>query len=214
MDRVVTTTALDHVILVVEDLDKASDELRRSHGLASTPGGRHPGHGTSNRIVPLGGSYLEVMAVTDPAEAASSPMGRWAMAAATDLLVPAALCLRTDDAGAEAARLGLEPRVMSRTRPDGVVLSWRLVGVDETFGPQRLPFFIQWDDMNLHPSRTWAPHRLGVGGIDRVVLSGDAEAIRRRIGEHPDLPLFLEPGAPGVRSVAISTDDGPIILGV
>ena len=46
---------------------------------ASRPyaGGRHPGHGTANRIVPLGSSYIELMAVVDRVEADSSPLGSW-----------------------------------------------------------------------------------------------------------------------------------------
>src|SRR5262245_6695165 len=69
--------ALDHVIVVVADLDSAAGRLYREHGLASVAGGRHAGHGTGNRIVPLGSTYIELMAVVDPDEAASSPVGSW-----------------------------------------------------------------------------------------------------------------------------------------
>jgi hypothetical protein len=44
-------------------------------------GGRHPGWGTANRIVPLGNTYLEVVAAVDAAEADGSPFGRWVAAA-------------------------------------------------------------------------------------------------------------------------------------
>ncbi len=46
--------SIDHVVLAVSDLDEAAERLRRDHGLASVPGGVHPGWGTGNRIVPLG----------------------------------------------------------------------------------------------------------------------------------------------------------------
>jgi hypothetical protein len=51
--------ALDHVIVMVQDLDAAARRCYEATGLASVAGGRHPGHGTGNRIVPLGGSYIE-----------------------------------------------------------------------------------------------------------------------------------------------------------
>ena len=72
---------LDHVLIAVADLAAAARELEVRHGLASVEGGRHPGWGTANRIVPLGDTYLELIAVVDEAEAAESPFGRWVAAA-------------------------------------------------------------------------------------------------------------------------------------
>ena len=69
--------AIDHVIVIVEDLDAAARRYYEQTGLASVSGGRHPGHGTANRIVPLGSSYIELMAVVDRVEADSSPLGSW-----------------------------------------------------------------------------------------------------------------------------------------
>ena len=202
---------IDHVIFVVHDLDAASEALMWNHGLASVPGGRHAGHGTANRIVPLVDSYLELMGVADRPEAQTSPMGRWAIARTSADLRPAALCLRTDDADAEGARLGLEPVAMTRTRPDGVVLSWRLVGADEMFGPLRLPFFIQWDDPAVHPGKSTAPHGVVPTGIASVELTGDRRRIEERLGRD-DLPIVVADGEPGVRTVVVATEMGEIAL--
>ena len=148
--------AIDHVIVAVTDCDRAGSDLLVEHGLASLLGGRHPGHGTRNRIVPLGSSYLELMAVIDEAEAAGSPMGRWVIQQRTTNLVPAALCLRTEDIGTIAGHLGLTPLAMTRTRTDGVTLAWHLVGLEGMLGPERLPFFIQWQvEPADHPERRW-----------------------------------------------------------
>ena len=68
---------LDHVLIAVADLEAAGGEIEDSHGLASIEGGRHPSWGTANRIVPLGDSYLELIAVVDAAKAAESAFGRW-----------------------------------------------------------------------------------------------------------------------------------------
>ena len=52
--------AVDHVIVVVEDLDAAARRWYERWGLASVVGGRHPGHGTANRLVPLGSSVMSM----------------------------------------------------------------------------------------------------------------------------------------------------------
>ena len=63
---------LDHVLFAVADLAAAATEFESRYGLASVQGGRHDGWGTANRIVPLGDAYLELLAVVDEDEAASS----------------------------------------------------------------------------------------------------------------------------------------------
>ena len=49
---------IDHAIIGARDIEAVADRLWEQHGLASLQGGRHPGWGTHNRIVPLGGPYL------------------------------------------------------------------------------------------------------------------------------------------------------------
>jgi len=56
---------LDHVLLAVADLEAAGREIEAWYGLTSIEGGRHPGWGTANRIVPLGETYLELITVVD-----------------------------------------------------------------------------------------------------------------------------------------------------
>lgn len=205
--------AIDHVILVVDDLEAAAARLEREHGLGSVPGGRHPGHGTGNRIIPLGDDYVELMAVVDRGEAAASSMGRWAMALAGPDAAPAAVCLRTDDIDTIAARLGLEAAPMSRQRPDGVTLSWRLCGFDPTVGQGALPFFIQWEvPAEHHPGRAEARHAVETGGITWVEVGGDPAVISDRIGG-ADLPLRATGGGPGVHRLAVATAGGEIVLG-
>ena len=64
------------MLLAVTDLRAAAWELQARWGLASVEGGRHPDWGTANRIVPLGASYLELVAVVDQQAAAGSSFGR------------------------------------------------------------------------------------------------------------------------------------------
>ena len=68
-------TVVDHVLLPVADLDAGAQRLYEQYGLRGMPGGRHPNVGTANVIVPLGLQYLELIAVVDQEEAASSRLG-------------------------------------------------------------------------------------------------------------------------------------------
>jgi hypothetical protein len=203
--------AIDHVILVAADLEKAAASLFETHGLASLPGGRHPGHGTANRIVPLGDSYLELMGVVDVAEAATSPMGRWALQHRRPDPIPVAMCLRTDDIGPIAAALGETPQAMHRIRTDGVRLSWQLAGVGGMF-EQGLPFFIQWElAPGDHPAAGVAPHRIIPTGIAGVVVGPVVGPVARMVAGVPGVTITR--GQPGVRWVDVATTTGTVRLG-
>jgi hypothetical protein len=188
----------DHVIMAVRDLDQAAEMLLETHGLQSTPGGRHVGLGTGNRIVPFGDSYLELMAVVDEVEAAASELGRWVTAQTADGDRLAAWCLRTDDIDGVADRLDLTPVPMSRLRPDGVELSWRLAGLDTAL-PSGLPFFIQWDVLPTeHPGQTpW-----GGSGISWIEAGGDPDQLAEWLGPN-DLDVRLVDGPRGIHRVGI-----------
>jgi hypothetical protein len=54
---------IDHVLYAVSNLDDAAARWAADFGLRSVPGGVHPRWGTANRIVPLGGAYLELIGV-------------------------------------------------------------------------------------------------------------------------------------------------------
>jgi hypothetical protein len=205
--------AVDHVLVVVSDLDAAGERFYEEYGLASVPGGRHAGHGTANRIVPLSDSYLELMAVVDHDEAASNPLALWVERKLDEVgEAPVGLCLRTDDIEAVARRTGHRPLSMARTRPDGVELSWHLVGVDATVS-DGLPFFIQWHvDEHDHPARTVVEHRAAPAGIEWVELGGDEARLASWLGPH-ELPLRHVIGRPGPVRVAIAVTDGePIVV--
>lgn len=202
--------AIDHVILTTDDVGATADELHERTGLAALEGGRHEGHGTGNWLVPLGDSYLELLTVLDEDEARHSPWGSWVLARREHGLAFA--CLRTPDADAVAARLGRAPVAMSRRTPDGQLLRWRLVGIDDALSSARLPFFIEWDLGDVpHPGAATAPHQTSPHGISGLELGGDPDRVSSWLGPH-DLPIDLVGGDPGPRSVTIATDEGPVVL--
>ena len=206
--------AVDHVIVAVHDLDAVARRYDEEFGLASVAGGRHPGHGTGNRIIPLGSSYIELMAVVDRDEASASPLGSWMERRLAEVgEAPAALCLRTDDIEAAAQRTGRASLPMSRTRPDGVELTWDLVALDAALA-EGLPFFIQWHVENEdHPGRALVEHRSKAVGIEWVELGGDQARLDAWLGPH-ELPLRHAAGVTGPQRIAVGIADGdPIIIG-
>ncbi len=145
---------VDHVVRAVPDLDREGERLLASFGLASVAGGVHPGWGTANRIVPLGATYLELIAVADPGAAAASVFGRAVAERASDGGGWLALCLADDHLEATARRLSLEVRPGARTLPDGRTIRWRGAGLEDPRRTPDLPFFIAWGSNDLHPGRT------------------------------------------------------------
>lgn len=208
--------AFDHLLLAVPDLEAAGERLLAEHGLASLPGGRHDGHGTANRIVPLGPDYLELITVVDPEEAASSLVGRWIARGLEHGGGLWGLNLRTPDADAVAARLGLEVLEFVRERPDGSRIRFRLVGLEGATGDERLPFFSEHRTVGPeHPGRQPAPHRVQPLGIAWVELGGDERRLREWIGpEVAGLDLRFAGGAPGIRRAGLATEAGEVVLGV
>ncbi len=146
---------VDHLVWAAPDLDRAIDELAVRTGRRPRTGGAHPGNGTRNAILGLGGrSYLEVLA-PDPAQAttatASASLAKLpgpvlhTFAVATDRLDRVAVKL--EQAGLPHA--GVIP--MSRQLPTGRLVRWRLlIPTGHAYGPL-VPFFIDWGD-SPHPA--------------------------------------------------------------
>lgn len=203
------TLLLDHVIIGVPDLDDAAALLLVRHGLISLPGGEHPAWGTRNRIVPLGGCYLELVAVADAAVAETAGFGRWISAmAAGD--ASWGWVVRSSDLDATAARLGLEIGSGERQRPDGVRLSWRVAGIPGDDPAERLrPFFIQWDDGTPMPGAVAVPHPAGQVVVQSVTASGTG--LEQWLGS-PVPIVDLVPGLGGIERVALLGDDGELVV--
>jgi hypothetical protein len=151
--------AVDHLLLGVADLDRGMRWVERMTGVKAVMGGSHPGAGTRNALIALGGrQYLEIIA-PDPTQTAynfhidvrtlSQPrLITWA-AVTTDI---GAIAKNARDAGYQI----FGPHDGSRARPDGRVLKWKTLGVLNKFGlpgVEPIPFFIQWAADSVHPSQ-------------------------------------------------------------
>lgn len=181
---------LDHVVLVVLDLERAVVDWR-SRGFTVTPGGEHSGGLTHNALVAFAdGSYVELIAFHDVRAARGKHQwqpiaergGGWADFA-----------LLSDDLAADAKTLGAlvskPPEDGGRTRPDGMTIRWRTARLAPP-----LPFLIQdVTDRELRvPGGAAAAHTNGATGIVRVVVGAidpvalrDRYAVLRRLGAPP-----------------------------
>ena len=132
---------IDHVIYATQDLDAAAARLESEHGLVADGGGRHAGIGTENRIVPLGGGYLELIAVVDYAEAERSALGhQLAKRIAERREGLMGWVVAVEDVIGHAGRTGAELSTIERSG-----LRARLAGVATAMAEPALPFFIERD---------------------------------------------------------------------
>lgn len=184
---------IDHVIYATNDLDAAAMRVESELGLTVVAGGRHEGHGTRNRIVPLGGGYLELMAVADAEEAVASPIGsalRARLTAQGDGLFAWAVAVESVERVAD--RLGLPITAVSRQG-----MTARLVGVAEALPNPVLPFFIERDEGIADPGAGGE-----AGGITWLEVAGDRDALARRLGSG-QLPVTVVVGPVGVVAIGI-----------
>jgi hypothetical protein len=189
----VAAVRIDHVIYATADLDTATSRVESELGLGVLPGGRHEGHGTHNRIVPLGGGYLELMAVHDPEEAAGSAIGGALQARLSERGDGLwAWAVAVEDVDEVGDRLGLPITTIARQG-----MSARLVGVAEALPNPVLPFFIERDQGTPDPGVGSA-----AGGISWVEVAGDRSALAERLGG-ADLPVRSVEGPVGVAALGI-----------
>jgi hypothetical protein len=203
---------LDRVLLAVTDLAAASRELQARWGLASVEGGRHPDWGTANRIVPLGTSYLELVAVVDQAAAANSSFGRWVASGASRLGRPLGWAVRTGQLDQLARRLGLTVHSGARVAPSGELLRWRSAGIDQAAAESSLPFFIEWAAGVRLPGATAVAHPAAPAGISKLLLEGDPDRLAAWLGDHA-LPIVVRTGRPAVAAIVLATARGEVVLG-
>jgi Glyoxalase-like domain len=158
--RMPVREAFDHLLLGISDLDQGIDWVERRTGVRAVAGGVHPGAGTRNALLSLGGRhYLEIIA-PDPAQASAEGRAQLVRALAQPRLIGFAIA--TNNIGLTAASLrkaGLRvigPTDGSRRTPSGALLRWKVLGVESelhagTVDP--IPFFIEWASDSTHPSK-------------------------------------------------------------
>jgi catechol 2,3-dioxygenase-like lactoylglutathione lyase family enzyme len=215
-------TRFDHLVIAVRDLDIASERFR-ALGFEVHPGGEHPGQGTHNAIIRFGLNYMELLAIRDEAEARTGGLSgttlveylrehEWGMAG---------YALATDDIKGDAARLkasgisAVGPFAMSRQRPDGSTLAWRLLIPGGKPWRRPWPFLIQWDTPDSERLTVERPgtHPNGITGVLGALvtvrdLASTTDLYERGLG----LPRYPAAGLEGFGAV-FSTGKAFVALG-
>ncbi|HEX6511539.1 MAG TPA: VOC family protein [Chloroflexota bacterium] len=210
-------TRLDHVMIVVRDLERAAVTYQEL-GFRVIDGGRHTGMGTYNKIVRFGLDYLELLGVYSEEEAAQFQSRRAIM----DFLrqregaFTYALAVRGLPADAPSG----EDR--ERKRPDGSILRWR-TGYQNLMGLQPVrPFLIEWQESDEellsryrregeaggHPNgaQTWTGITIGVPDVAVARV-----AYRSLLGaDQPEGVTFVQDE--GIQRLTIRTAGEPQLI--
>src|ERR687889_1106074 len=178
MPRSAVLTRLDHLVILVRNLELASADYE-SLGFAVTPGGEHADGLTCNALVPFrDGTYLELVSFLDPEDPTDNVWG-WRRFYPLEGLID--YCAASDDLDADAERLaslgfGVDgPDDGGRRLPDGTNIRWRSARIRQK--GRVLPFLIE----DLPPRELRAPagletrHPNGAVGVSRLEISAPDE---------------------------------------
>jgi Glyoxalase-like domain len=206
---------LDHLVYATGDLSATSADLAALTGIEPSGGGRHDGFGTQNRLASLaGGSYLEIIGA-DPAQ----PHPATPLPYSLDSLHGPRLmgwAVATSDlegALARARGAGHDPGeivAMSRRRPGGETLSWRMTLGEETPDSNVIPFLIDWGatPAEVHPAATSPP------GLELVELrarhpeAGRIQVVLDALG----VEIRIEEAAHAALEATLATPRGRVVL--
>lgn len=185
--------AIDHLVILVEDLAEAVEDYE-ALGFTVSPGGEHTDGATHNALVAFAdGAYLELLAFQREA----LDHRWWHHRASGEGLIDFALlpgAIAADVAAAQGRGLPmLGPVPGGRERPDGVRVEWQTAFAE----PPELPFLcgdVTPRELRV-PAGSAARHSNGVSGIFRVTVAArDLERSAARyvalLGQAP----LVEPG--------------------
>ena len=139
-------TALDHIIIGVNNLEQATQIFAENLGLLASGGGNHPSGGTANRIIVIGDTYLELISVRDPAEAQQSMLDRLTKGDGYLNFVLTSNDIEADSAAMRrrgVAIIGPNPGQLNAS--GGRSRAWSRTDIQQPDLTQHYPFLIQHD---------------------------------------------------------------------
>ena len=149
---------IDHLVYAVTNLEEAIEELESKLGVRPIIGGQHVSFGTKNALIRLNeGMYFEVLAIDHQNTKVAPP--RWM---GVDLLTKNQITrwavtsrdLQNDVQVLEEYDVGLGHILNgSRQTPDGKLLQWELTVPKPEPEVELVPFCIDWNKSETHPSR-------------------------------------------------------------
>ena len=191
------TLQIDHLVVACRDLDATTARLQVALGDVPEVAHAMPDWGTSSRVLMLSGSAVEVIAVTDPAAAAASPIGQHLLGMLQQGDRLAQLCVRSDDLDAHCARLGIAPPAAAGND--------RYAGFLESVLAPGLPFFVERAATPDTGPATIDQVEVGLSDPSRLVAFLDDGT-----GSPPDVRVV--DGPPGIRRATVTGRHGPVVL--
>ncbi|MFI6325685.1 VOC family protein [Nonomuraea sp. NPDC050556] len=150
---------LDHLVYAVPSLEEGVAWFASVTGVTPAKGGSHPG-GTANYLVSFGPtSYLEIIG-PDPAWEGERPRAFGLESLTSARLAAWAIHPADIDKTVRQARdAGYDPgdvEPLSRRKPDGTLLEWRLTRREDPAAIRPVPFLIDWGTTQ-HPADSGLP---------------------------------------------------------
>ena len=201
----------DHFAVACQDLEEGVRYVESLTGVRAAPGGPHPGIGTHNALLSLGSDvYLEIIAADPEQDEPASPrpfgiddhpgprLAAFAIHPGTE---------ETIDSVADTIRShGTDPgpvMSMSRVKPDGEEISWRLTRANRV---GLVPFVIDW-------GATPNPATVTPGGCSLVAMEGSDPHPSGIRALHQDLGLnsTIYDGPTAIQ-IVLETPNGTVSL--
>ncbi len=210
---------IDHLVIAATDLEWLERWWIEKSGVDPTPGGAHDGRGTKNALVGLTGpsnptTYLELIGPDpdQPDPAHPRAFGIDDLDPETAKLVTFAVSVDDLEAAVSTvASVGLEPgpiMEMSRLRPDGVRIAWRLAVPDLGVLGGTQPFLIEWGS-TPHPSAS-----LGDGAqLQSLSIHSPVAEQLRSMFEALELSIGVEAADRPMLTAQIQSPNGRLDIG-
>jgi hypothetical protein len=200
---------IDHIAVAAETLAEGVSVVEEALGVSLAAGGQHPLMATHNRLLGLGGLYLEVISVDPDAPAPDRP--RWFnldnFTGAPRLSNWIAAC---DDLDAMLAALPQDlGRPLSLSRGN---LRWRMAVPDSGQLPfdDAFPALIQWEG-SAHPAGRLQDSGLRLSRLE--IAHPEAAAIRSALAPHlGDSRVVFTDGATKAMRAEFTGPDGTRVL--
>lgn len=206
---------LDHLIFAAPDLDAGIDHIEQLTGSRAVIGGPHPGMGTHNALLTFdANTYFEVIAIDpdQPEPTRTRPFGLTVESAPrlAGYAIHPTPGERLDDVADAMRANGFDPgpvSSMSRIKPDGEELSWRLTVSGEAGGNASgaLPFIIDWGQ-----SPSPAASLPSMGDLVELRVTHPDSSVRV-VAKALGLGLVVSDGPPSLTAV-IDTERGRVEL--
>ena len=192
-------SVVDHIIIAVSDLEKASQDYALMLGRAPSWRGTHPGYGSANTMFRLDNCYLELLAATG--EGWAGDMVRGVLESQGQSLC--ALVSGTDDCdgfleNARAHGLEVGDPAPGKGVDDfiGVTRTWQTMHWHRSTARGIFSFCIRHDDLSALKMAE-ATGAGAVTAVDHVVVqTKSAEAAKRFYGDQLGIRLALEQDVP------------------